>query len=156
MTGLIALALVSTISAMTWAGPRVMQEMGRDYPMLSILASTDARGVPWMASLLQCALALLLIFTSDVEAIMTRTTFLLELVLLLTVEGVVHLRVFKPDLPRPCRAWGYPYTTILFLVMVAFTMAFILNQRPDDARWGMAILISGIVFYWLARSPKAA
>lgn len=155
MAGLIALGLVSTISAMTWAGPRVAQQMGRDYPMIDILARTDARGVPWMASLLQCALALLLIFTSNVEAIITRTTFLLELVLLLTVWGVIHLRIFKPDLPRPCRAWGYPYTTILFLVMVGFTLSVILKNRPDDVRWGMPLLLTGAAFYWLAKPRKA-
>ncbi len=154
MAGLIAFGLVSTISAMTWAGPRVAQQMGRDYPLLGFLARTDARGVPWMAVLLQGALALLLIFTLDVAMIVTRTTFLLELVLLLTVWGVVHLRVRQPDLSRPCRAWGYPYTTILFLIMVAWTLSQILRTNPDDVRWSMAILLVGVVFYFLVRTPE--
>ncbi len=155
MAGLIAFGLISTISAMTWAGPRVAQQMGRDYPMLDFLARTDARGVPWVASLLQCALALLFaVFTPDVEKIVTRTTFLLELVLLLTVWGVVHLRVRQPDLPRPCRAWGYPYTTILFLVVVAFTLAIILKERPEDSRWGMIILLVGVVLFFFAKPQR--
>ena len=77
---------------------------------------------------------------------------MLQMVLLLTVWGVVHLRIRQPDLPRPCRAWGYPWTTILFLLMIGFTMATILKNSPDDTRWGMAILITGIAFYWFARS----
>lgn len=154
MAALIAFGLVSAISAMTWAGPRVTQQMGRDYPLLGFLARTSSGGIPVAAVILQSALVLLLIFTSDVEAIITRTTFLLEIVLLLTVWGVVHLRIRQPDLPRPYRAWGYPWTTILYLVMIAFTLAVILKERPEDTRWGLAILITGVAFYFLARSPQ--
>ncbi|HEX2747025.1 MAG TPA: amino acid permease, partial [Verrucomicrobiales bacterium] len=37
MAGLIAAGLASAVSAMTWAGPRVTQQMGVDYPFLGIL-----------------------------------------------------------------------------------------------------------------------
>ena len=129
--------------------------MGMDYPYLKVLATTNRGGVPWVAVCLQSVLALLLIFSTGVEAIMTRTTFLLEVVLLLTVWGVVHLRIREPGLTRPYRAWGYPYTTILFLVMVGFTLAFLLRERPDDTRWGLGVLITGAVFYLLVKPPKA-
>lgn len=155
MAGLIAAALLSSISAMTWAGPRVSQQMGRDYPLLAVLARTTPAGVPWVAMLLQMCLVLFLIFTSNVREIMNRTIFLLEIILLLTVWGVVHLRIRQPDLPRPCRAWGYPWTTGIFLIMIAFTLANILLKRPEDTRWGVAILITGAGFYWLARPPQA-
>ena len=151
MYSLIALGLVSAISAMTWAGPRVSQQMGRDYPMLSFLARTNGSGVPWMAGLIQCALAVGIIFTMPPEQIINCTEFLLQLVLLLTVWGVVHLRIRQPELPRPCRAWGYPYTTGLFLIMIAFTLAWLLSRRPDDTRWGLAIVVIGVVFYFMAK-----
>jgi APA family basic amino acid/polyamine antiporter len=156
MAGLIAAGLASAVSAMTWAGPRVTQQMGIDYPFLGVLSRTNSGGVPWVAVLLQSTVAILLIFSFDVEAIMTRTTFLLEAVLLLTVWGVVHLRIREPNLPRPYRAWGYPYTTILFLIMIGFTLAFILRERPEDTRWGLGVLITGVAFYMVARTPKRA
>ena len=155
MAGLIAIGLVSAISAMTWAGPRVSQQMGRDYPMLSFLARTDDKGVPWLAVLLQSALALGIIFTMDPQAIINSTEFLLQIFLLLTVWGVVHLRMKQPDLPRPCRAWGYPYTTGLFLVMIAFTLAWMLRNRPDETRVGLGVLIVGIAGYFLAGPRRA-
>jgi APA family basic amino acid/polyamine antiporter len=154
VTGLIGLGLVSSISAMMWAGPRVLQEMGRDYPTLGFLARTSSGGVPWMAVLLQGALALLLIFTADVRSIVNRTEFLLQMVLLLTVWGVIHLRVRQPDLPRPCRAWGYPWTTILFLIMITFTLAWLLRERHEATRWGMGIMITGLAFYFLLRNER--
>jgi APA family basic amino acid/polyamine antiporter len=156
MAGLIAAGLISSISAMVWAGSRVSQQMGNDYQMLRFLARTNASGVPWLSVLFQGILALMLIFTSDVDDIVNRTTFLLQIVLLLTVWGVVHLRIRQPDLLRPCRAWGYPWTTVIFLIMVAFTMASQLRTSPDDTKWGMAILIIGIAFYLAAKPPKKA
>jgi basic amino acid/polyamine antiporter, APA family len=155
MAVLIAAGLVSAISAMTWAGPRVMQQMGRDYPFIDVLARTDSNGVPWMAVSVQSAVVLLLIFASNVEDMVNCTAFLLQLVLLLTVWGVIHLRIFQPNLARPCRAWGYPWTTILFLVVIGFTLAQILSLWPGHTRWGMGILITGVAFYWLARPAKA-
>ncbi len=151
MAGLIAIGLISAISAMTWAGPRVMQQMGRDYPMLSFLARTNTSGVPWMAVLLQGTVALLLVFTSNVGEIITRTTLLLQLVLLLTVWGIIHLRIRQPDLPRPYRAWGYPYTTILFLAGTGLILSQVLAQSPDDTRVGMAILVMGVAVYFVVR-----
>jgi APA family basic amino acid/polyamine antiporter len=46
MSGLICLGLASSISAMTWVGPRVMKTMGQDLRILAPLAASDERGVP--------------------------------------------------------------------------------------------------------------
>jgi APA family basic amino acid/polyamine antiporter len=46
MSALICLGLASSISAMTWVGPRVMNTMGEDLKILAPLAACDARGVP--------------------------------------------------------------------------------------------------------------
>ena len=45
--------LVSTVSAMVLAGPRVLQVMGEDYPALRRLARTKPNGIPAVAVLAQ-------------------------------------------------------------------------------------------------------
>jgi APA family basic amino acid/polyamine antiporter len=134
----------------------VIQQMGVDYPFLRVFARTNSGGVPSIAILVQSIVALVLIFSSEVEKIMMCTVFLLQLSLLLTVWGVVHLRIRQPDLPRPYRAWGYPFTTILFLIMIGFTLGFILWLRPDDSKLGLGVVIIGVAFYFAARTPKKA
>ena len=104
--------------------------------------------------LLQSTLAIVLIFSMNMDTILRSITFLLELVLLLTVWGVVHLRKFQPDLPRPYRAWGYPWTTILFLIMVGLTLGNILAGSPQDTRLGLGILGMGVAVYFVARPGK--
>ena len=35
----------------------------------------------------------------------------------LVYASLIRLRAREPDLPRPYRAWGYPYTTILMIII---------------------------------------
>jgi basic amino acid/polyamine antiporter, APA family len=152
MAGLISFGLLSTISAMMWAGPRVMQQMGRDHPaFLGWLGHTTKSGVPFPAVCIQGAVALLLVLTTDPQSIINRTVFLLEVMTLLTVFGVMQLRRTQPNLERPVRAWGYPWTTLLYLAIVGWTMS-VLNR--EDTLWGLGILGIGIILYFTVRQPK--
>ncbi len=53
---ILALLLVSTVSAMTLAGPRVLQVIGEDYDGLSFLGRTNADGIPSTAIYMQSTL----------------------------------------------------------------------------------------------------
>ena len=153
IAGLIGLGLISSISAMTWAGPRVTQQVGQDFPQLSWLARTSPSSVPVTAVGLQCLMALVLVLSGDVQQLIDRTIFLLEVMTLLTVFGVVHLRSFRPQIERPLKAWGYPFTTILYLAMVGWTMAVLLRNKPEETRSGLLLLLVGAMIYFAVR-PK--
>jgi basic amino acid/polyamine antiporter, APA family len=64
-----------------------------------------------------------------------------------TVLGVIKLRITQPALPRPYRAWGYPLTPVVFLLVTGFMMYYLLTERPLQAFLGMLIMISGLVIY---------
>lgn len=152
MAGLISFGLLSTISAMMWAGPRVMQQIGHDHPaFLGWLGRTTPAGVPATAVCLQGTIALLLVLTTDPQSIINRTVFLLEVITLLTVFGVLHLRRTRPQLERPVRAWGYPWTTFLYLAIVGWTMSVL---KREDTLWGLGILAIGIALYFIVRQPR--
>jgi len=160
IAGLIAAGLVSSISGMLWAGSRVAQAMGQDHPLLAPLALTTRRGVPWVAVCLQSGVALVLLFAANVPQILSYTEFSLQLVLLLTVWGVFHLRWREPALPRPYRAWGYPWTTGLFLVAMTFVLAYLLQNKQRESIYGLANGFGALLIYsaaatWQARRPRA-
>lgn len=155
MAALIGFGLISSISAMTWAGPRVTQQVGRDFPALSWMAHTSPSGVPVVAVVLQGMMALLLVFSGSVQQLIDRTVFLLEVMTLLTVFGVIHLRFFRPQVERPLKAWGYPFTTILYLAMVGWTMAYLLLNKPEETRSGLLLLLVGAALYLFARGPRS-
>src|SRR5262249_56367590 len=107
---LICLGLVSSISAMTWIGPRVTMTMGEDIPMLRLFARTSKNGVPTAAIVLQLAVVNVMLLSGSFETVLDFIQFSLTACSFLAVLGVIWLRITRPDLPRPYRAWGYPVT----------------------------------------------
>ena len=89
---LICVGLISSISAMTWIGPRVAATMGEDIPMLRIFARRSAGGVPTAAILFQTVVATLMLLTQSFEAVLEFIQFSLLTCSFLTVLGVIKLR----------------------------------------------------------------
>ncbi len=152
MSAMLCLALVSTISAMTWAGPRVTQVMGQDFAFFRTLAATHPGGSPRRAILLQTAIVLALLLSSTFEAVLIYIQFTLILSSLLTVLGVFYLRWAEPDLPRPYKTWGYPITPLLFVIISLVTMGYCLWERPWESLAGLITVVAGLPIYWL--SPR--
>jgi APA family basic amino acid/polyamine antiporter len=154
MGGLIAALLVSTISSMIFAGPRIVQVMGEDLPPLRALAHLSPAGIPVRAMLLQTALTLTFILTATFEQVLLYAGFVLNLFTFLTVLGLFILRWRQPGLPRPYRAWGYPVTPLLFLGLSAWTLWFIIHDKPAESLYGILTVLVGLVLYFLSRRQK--
>lgn len=151
MAGLIGGGLISAISAMTWAGPRVAQTVGQDFSALRIFARTSAGGVPRVAIGVQTILVLVMLATSTFEAVLVYAQFSILACSFLTVLGVIVLRWRRPSLPRPFRCFGYPLTPIVFLALNLFAMVYTALYRPEQAFAGLATLLLGIGLYFVAR-----
>ena len=151
----LALLLISTVSAMTVAGPRVLQVIGEDFAPLRGLARTNADGLPYVAIISQSVLTIVFIVTGSFESILVFAGFTLALNSFVTVAGIFRLRFSQPDLPRPYRTFGYPVTPLIYLVLMGWTLAFVLISRPTEAWFGVALIASGVVFYWLASRESA-
>ncbi len=152
---LICLGLVSSISAMMWIGPRVTTTMGEDIPMLSMFARRSANGVPTTAIVFQLIVATLMLLTQSFEAVLEFIQFSLLACSFLAVLGVIKLRITRPDLPRPYRAWGYPVTPIVFLSVTGFMMYYLVTQRPLQSFVGVLMMASGLAVYYLSRARTA-
>jgi APA family basic amino acid/polyamine antiporter len=148
---LICIGLVSSISAMTWIGPRVTMAMGKDHALLAPLSRTNSEGVPTTAVLLQLAIVSLLLMTQSFEAVLDTIQFSLTLCSFLAVLGVIVLRRKAPDLARPYRTWGYPVTPLVFLAVTAFMMYHLIVERPLQSLAGLAIMLAGLAVYALSQ-----
>lgn len=156
MGGLIAVLLVSTISSMIFAGPRIVQVMGEDLAGLRGLATVSKAGVPVRAMLLQTSLTLLFILLSSFQQILVYAGFVLNLFTFLTVLGLFVLRWRQPTLPRPYRAWGYPFTPLIFLLLSGWTLLFLLRDQPTESLYGLLTLLGGVGVYFLSRRQSTA
>ncbi len=153
---MICIGLVSSISAMMWIGPRVMMTMGEDIPVLRVFARRSTRGAPAYAILFQLAVANLMLFTRSFEAVLDFIQFALLFCSFFTVLGVIKLRITQPDLPRPYRAWGYPITPGVFLLVTLFMMYYLVVDRPLQSFLGVLIMVSGLLIYAIFRKRDAA
>jgi len=151
---LISIGLVSTVSAMMWIGPRVTMVMGEDIPALRPFAQRTKNGAPAFATLVQMALASLMLFSQSFEAILEFTQFSLTFCSFLTVLGMVKLRYTRPDISRPYRAWGYPLTPLVFLSVTLYMMYYLLETRPMQSLAGVAVMIAGLLVYALVSSAQ--
>ncbi len=148
---MICIGLISSISAMMWIGPRVMMTMGEDIPALRVFSRRSANGAPAYAILFQLTAATLMLFTRSFEAVLDFIQIGLLFCSFFTVLGVIKLRITRPDLPRPYRAWGYPVTPVVFLLVTGFMMYYLVTERPLHSFLGILIMISGLLIYAMFR-----
>ncbi len=144
-SAMICVLLVSSISAMVLAGPRVLQVAGEDLPGLRPLAARTRGGAPLPAILLQQLLAVAFVVTDSFEGVLSYAGFTLNLIALLTVAGIFVLRRTEPDLPRPVRVPGYPFTPAVFVLLNALILAFVLHERPVAAIAGLLTVLAGVL-----------
>ncbi len=145
----LSLLLISTVSAMTVAGPRVLQVIGEDIRQLRLLARTNADGVPSVAIAVQSTLSILFILTSSFESVLVFSGFILALNSLVTVLGVFVLRFRQPDLERPYRTFGYPLTPLIYLSLTAWTLVFVMLNKTQESLLGLGVILVGLVAYAL-------
>jgi len=145
ISAMICVLLVSTISAMVMAGPRVLQVAGEDLPRLRPLAKRTRRGAPLRAIMLQQLLAIVFVLTDSFEGVLSYAGFTLNLMALLTVAGVFVLRYTAPDLPRPYRVWGYPFTPAVFVLLNVVILVFVLRARPVAACASLLTVLAGVL-----------
>jgi APA family basic amino acid/polyamine antiporter len=155
VAAMICVGLVSSISAMMWIGPRVMMTMGEDIPAIKLFARKSSSGAPANAILFQLAAATLMMLTRSFEAVLDFIQFSLLFCSFFTVLGVIKLRITHPDLSRPYRAWGYPITPLVFLLVTGFMMYYLMTERPLQAFLGMLIMVSGLLIYAIFRKRTA-
>lgn len=148
----IAFILTSTVSVMVYVGPRIIQVMGEDVPLLRALAYKNARGIPIYAVLMQSAITLVFIYAASFQQVLLYAGFTLNLITALTVSGVFVLRYREPDIDRPYRTWGYPWPPIVFLLLTGWSLVFMLLTQPWESLAGLATVTLGLVIYGIDKA----
>ena len=149
MAVIIALILTSTISVMIFVGPRIVQVMGEDFPLLRKLSYRSSAGIPVYAIVVQSVLTLGFIYTATFQQVLLYAGFTLNLITAMTVAGVFVLRRSEPSIERPYRTWGYPWPPIVFLLLSGWSLTFMMIDRPEESLAGLLTLSAGLVIYFL-------
>ena len=71
---------------------------------------------------------------------------------IVTIAGMIALRLRRPELPRPYRMWGYPVTAIVFLLVAVSFIVSIAAAEPLAALLAIVIIGAGVPIYFAWRS----
>ncbi len=143
---MLATLLVSTVSAMVIAGPRVLQVIGEDFRLFRVMARKSREQIPVIAILVQSGLTLFFIMTSTFESVLVFSGFVMGVNTFFAVAGVFILRR-RGDVKAAYRTFGYPVTPLIYLVLMAWTLTFILINRPQEGWAGLGIITAGVLLY---------
>ena len=150
----ICFGLISSISSMTWIGPRVTMSMGEDHWLLRLLGRKNSQGVPTNAIVLQLVVVSLLLLTRSFEDVVRYTQFSLLICSLLAVLGVIVLRFMHPEITRPYRVWLYPFPPILFSIITIWMMFYLLRWHAVESLAGLGTALIGLVLYFCAAKRR--
>ncbi len=143
---MLATLLVSTVSAMVIAGPRVLQVIGEDFRLFRVMARKSREQIPVIAILVQSGLTLFFIMTSTFESVLVFSGFVMGVNTFFAVAGVFILRR-RSDVKAAYRTFGYPVTPLIYLILMAWTLTFILINRPQEGWAGLGIITAGVLLY---------
>lgn len=151
-SALLSVGLIATVSALVWAGPRVMAAIGRDLPALGGLAVLNAGGVPVRSTLLVAGLALGFVTIGDFGQILTYTQSGLTLCSMLTVAGVFRARRMKLAPEGAFRCPCYPLPPLVFIAMslLALGWSFVGSPAATAAGFGTCLL-AWFLYFPMAR-----
>ncbi len=151
LTLLISISVFGSANPNMLSSPRAFYAMGQDGLVPKALNWVHPRwGTPTVAIWVQAIWALALVWYlqkfSDITDFVVFAGFLFYA---LTVASVYRLRRSRPELARPYRCTGYPWTPALFiLVAVGFVAAMLTTEeRRINALYGLAILAAGLPVY---------
>ncbi len=148
-------SLAASISAMTFAGPRVYYAMARDGLFFARAAVVHARyRTPAAAIRAQAIWSSLLVLTATADALVTYTGFAIVLFSGVAVIALFVLRRKAPAAERPFRAWGYPIAPAIYAIASVLILVNGLYRAPRQTGAGALIIAVGFPVYAMLRRRK--
>jgi APA family basic amino acid/polyamine antiporter len=148
VTGVILLALVTSVSSLLMAGPRVYATMAKDGYLPRWLAASA--GPPRAAITLQFVLALLLLWSATYEMLLTYIGFTLSLSTAATVLGLMRLKAREGE---ALKVVGWPWLPALFIAAVLAIAVFTIARQPVASLFGLLTMALGWVA-WRVSVPR--
>jgi len=147
-TGAIAIGLLSVLSAMIMAGPRVYYAMAKDGIFFELFGRVNRlHRTPAYAIFLQAGIAIVMVITASFDKLLIYIGFTLSLCAMLTVVGMIRLRMNQPALARDYKTFGYPVTPLLFILGNLWIIYFSIKSRPITSLFGLGTIGLGILVY---------
>ncbi len=155
-----AMIMVSTFGCLNgciFTAPRVYYAMAKDGMFLKQAAKLNKNNVPANSITMQCIWSCLLCFSGTYNELLEYIMFAVMLFYILTISGLFVLRVKKPEMERPYKAFGYPIIPGLYIALALFVCVNMFIVQRDSSIYGLIIILTGLpIYYLINRKGKTA
>jgi len=153
------LIMISTFGCnhgLIMAGPRVYYAMAKDGLFFRKVGEINKNGVPGFSLVVQGVWSVLLCMSGTYGNLLDYVIFAVLIFFTLTILAIFILRVKRPEIPRPYKAFGYPMIPAIYIITTAFIMVILLIYKPNYTFPGLVIVLLGIpVFYFWKKYNKS-
>jgi APA family basic amino acid/polyamine antiporter len=145
------ISMMSTINAYTLSAPRTLYAMSCDGLFTHHGRVVNKGGTPTITLLISTIVGVLFIVSGTFNQVLAVVAFFFVSYYTMTFISVIVLRRREPDLPRPYRVWGYPWTT---LIVIAGSIAFLAGAVAGDTKnslWALALLAISLPVFLIVK-----
>lgn len=137
-------SVISILNAYMMIPARILFGMSRDGFFIQKGSAVNKGGTPIVALLISASFTLLLIIIGSFEALFSLATFMSIIVWGWAYCSLILLRIKEPNLTRPYKSWGYPWTTI---IMILFSIALFTGFAYSDRKSLLIIAVIALISY---------
>ena len=145
------LVMISTfgcVNGIVLAGARVFQTMAKDGLFLKSAVENNKNGVPEKSLWMQGFWASLLCLSGQYGDLLDMISFVIVLFYMITVFGVIYLRIKKPEMERGYKTFLYPFTPVLYLVIGTAFCILLFIYKPQYTWPGLGLILIGLPVYF--------
>lgn len=137
-------SLLSILNAYMMIPARILFGLSRDGFFIQQGTRINKGGTPILALIVTSLFGLLLISIGSFEILFSFATFMSVIVWGLAYCSLIKLRLKEPNLARPYLSWGYPWSSIL---MILVTLTLLMGFAYSDTKNFVIILIIAVISY---------
>lgn len=156
---LLILSLISLppmINAVMLCAPRILFAMSRAGLFPSAMAGVSRRGNPDWALAATVALAMALASSGTFKTLIAVASVIFVVNHCFALTALFVLRKREPDLPRPFRAWGYPWISAAVLITALGIVAGSFFSDLRHSLYATALIAASFPVYFATRSKRTA
>jgi APA family basic amino acid/polyamine antiporter len=131
------------------SGARIYYAMAKDGLFFEPVAKVNKHHAPAAALVIQGIWCSVLCLSGTYGQLLDFLIFAVLIFYILTLGGLFVLRVKRPEMPRPYRAFGYPVLPLIYIAMAIFIEVQLLRYKPQYTWPGLIIVILGVPVYWI-------
>ena len=149
LTVAMAVSALGALHVVVMTGARIPFAMARDGVFFQFARRIQPSfHTPSGALTFLGCVAALLALTGTFEELYSLFVFAVWIFFALTAIAVLRLRRNEPELLRPYRAWGYPWTPLIFFFAAVALTINLWMVRPVRSSLGLLVIAAGVPFFY--------